>query len=219
MAKSKNALSRTDRLILDSYKNCVEAFAVYLGDAFEFVLHDLEDLDHSVIKIVNGHHSGRIEGAPITDLALSMLDRITKNGDERFIAYHAKSKYGKPVKALTLAIFGERDRVIGLLCVNFYLDTPLSALLENFLPQHQVEYISENFISDSDELIVKSLEKAKADVFPAGHIPPALKNKEVITLLYHQGIFKLKNAVALVSRDLGITRNTVYMHIRALEKK
>lgn len=40
------------------------------------VLHSLEDTEHSVIKIINGHHTGRTEGMPITDLALQMLEEI-----------------------------------------------------------------------------------------------------------------------------------------------
>jgi predicted transcriptional regulator YheO len=50
-------------------------------------------------------------------------------------------------------------------------------------------------------------------------IPVSQKNKEIVTLLYHQGIFKLKDAVQNISHDLGISKNTVYLHIRALEEK
>jgi predicted transcriptional regulator YheO len=50
-------------------------------------------------------------------------------------------------------------------------------------------------------------------------IPASQKNKEIVTLLYYQGIFKLKDSVQTISRDLGISKNTVYLHIRALEEK
>ena len=49
-----------------------------MGSAYEIVLHSLEDFDHSVIAIVNGEHTGRTVGAPITDLALDMLDALSK---------------------------------------------------------------------------------------------------------------------------------------------
>ena len=45
-----------DRCILESYKTTVEGFAEYLGEGYEVVLHSLEDLNRSVIKIINGHH-------------------------------------------------------------------------------------------------------------------------------------------------------------------
>ena len=45
-------------------------------EGYEVILHNLESLEHSVMQIVNGHHSGRKIGAPITDLALGMLSQI-----------------------------------------------------------------------------------------------------------------------------------------------
>jgi predicted transcriptional regulator YheO len=79
--------------------------------------------------------------------------------------------------------------------------------------------VSENFSSDSNELIARALEKVKAAVHADDRVPPSLKNKEIVVRLYHQGIFKLKNAVLTVSGDLGLSKNTVYLHIRSLEEK
>lgn len=70
-----------DHRILSSCVTLVEGLADYLGGGYEIVLHSLEDVEHSVVKIINGHHTGRTTGAPITDLALSMLSRIeNENG-------------------------------------------------------------------------------------------------------------------------------------------
>jgi predicted transcriptional regulator YheO len=225
MAKTSGALSQTDRMILESHKMTMDGLAAYFGEAFELVLHDLIDLDHSIIKIINGFHSGRKEGAPITDFALSMLEQIKQNslpeaGHSRpFISYLSSSKYGKPVRSTTIVIFGEKKRPIGLLCINLYLDSPLTSLLQNFSSASPTEYVAEHFISDSNELIARSLEKTKADVLDDDSIPVSQKNKEIVTLLYYQGVFKLKDSVQTISRDLGISKNTVYLHIRALEGK
>jgi predicted transcriptional regulator YheO len=227
MTKQKDALSRTDQMIIESYKTTMDGLAAYYGEAFEIVLHDLVDLDHSIIKIVNGFHSGRREGAPITDLGLSVVEQIKKNNAAEstakyrgpFITYFSSSKYGKPVKSTTIVIFGEKNKPIGLLCINLYMDSPLTSLLRNFSLAAPAEFVAENFISDSEELITRSLEKVKAEALADGAVPVSQKNKEIVTLLYHQGIFKLKDAVQTVSRDLGISKNTVYLHIRALEEK
>ena len=48
----------------------MDGLALYLGEGYEFVLHSLEDLSHSVVKIINGHYSNRKPGAPITDFLL-----------------------------------------------------------------------------------------------------------------------------------------------------
>jgi predicted transcriptional regulator YheO len=233
----KNSLSAADRHIIDSYKTTMQGLAAYFGEAFEFVLHDLADYDHSIIKIINGFHSGRTEGAPITDLALSMLEQIRENGGRDnapekgkktaagsdrltgpFVSYTSNSKYGRQVRSTTIVIFGEKRKAIGLLCINLYLDSPLSSLLRNFSPVSQLDYVTENFSSDSNELIAGALEKIKAQVEADNTVQANQKNKEIITMLYHQGIFKLKNAVQDISEDLGISKNTVYLHIRGLEK-
>jgi predicted transcriptional regulator YheO len=207
---------KNDALIINAFKSTVEALAAYLGKAFEIVLHDLSDLDHSIVKIVNGCHSGRKEGAPITDMALAMLDAIEKDKSERYRVYYSKNKHGKPVKSTTVAIFGENDRVIGLMCVNFYLDSPFSAILDSFGVGDAPEYVVETFINDSDELVAAALKTVKEAVSEDARIMVSQKNREIITQLYNQGIFKLKNAVKLVSEDLGISKNTVYMHLRRL---
>jgi predicted transcriptional regulator YheO len=211
--------SHTDALILESYKTVVEGLAAYFGDAFEFVLHDLIDLDHSLTKILHGSHSGRKEGAPITDFALSMLEKIKAQSDsgKPYAVYFSQSKYGKPVRSTTIVINGERGKPIGLLCVNLYLDSPITSLLENFSLARASDYITENFSHDSGDLITRALARAKDEVYADDSIHEHLKNKEIITLLYHQGIFKLKNAVQTVSTELGISKNTVYLHIRAME--
>jgi len=220
MAKLKTALSAADKLLIESYKTTMEGLAAYYGDAFEFVLHDLTNYNRSIVKIVNGHHSGRKEGGPITDFALSMLEQIQKSGTSAktpYTSYISASKYGKPVRSTTIVIFGEKKAAIGLLCINLYLDSPISSLLQNFSITHVSDYVGENFSSDPNELIIRTLERVRKEVEADSSIPHYLKNKEIIVQLYHQGIFKLKNAVPLVSKDMKISKNTVYLHLRSAE--
>ena len=110
-------LTEIDKTILESYKTLVVGLANYLGDGYELVLHSLEDVDRSVIKIVNSY-TGRKEGAPITNLALSMLEKIENEQHGDYISYFSE-KNGMHMKSTTIAIRGERNRVIGLLCINF----------------------------------------------------------------------------------------------------
>jgi predicted transcriptional regulator YheO len=156
-----------------------------------------------------------------------MLEKMRKNDafaqDNQEIrvysTYVSASKYGKPVRSTTIVILGEKKKAIGLLCINLYLDSPISSLLQNFSLAAPGQFIKENFTSESDELIAKALEKVKSDVAADETIPASQRNKEIVVLLYYQGIFKLKNAVQVISSDLGISKNTVYMHIRTLEEK
>ncbi|HBY9798562.1 TPA: hypothetical protein MJA66_27845, partial [Klebsiella pneumoniae] len=68
--------TQTDHEILKSYEAAVEGLAILIGNHCEIVLHSLEDLKCSAVKIANGEHTGRKIGSPITDLALQMLHDI-----------------------------------------------------------------------------------------------------------------------------------------------
>ena len=211
-------LTIIDKLILESYKNLLDGLAVYLGDGYEFVLHSLSDVDQSVIKIINGFHTGRKEGAPITDMALKMLSQIQENPSQGSISYFTKNKKGEPLKSTTIAIYGESGKVIGLLCINFYLKTPLVDVLSSFISEPEVKNFSvENFVENVPDLIEGAVAGAIQIVTQDQTIISSLKNKQIIVLLYKQGIFKLKNAVDIVANQLKISRNTVYLHLRTLK--
>jgi len=195
--------------------------ANYLGDGYELVLHSLESLDNSVIEIFNGHYTGRKINSPVTDLALSMLDKIEESNENDFISYITKNKKGEPLKATTIAIRGEANKVIGLLCINFYLNTPFSTMIHNFVNSElggSEENIAENFVENIDELIIVSLNEAKDTVYNNSTISTANKNKEIITSLYQKGIFNIKDSVVKIAVLLNISKNTVYMHMRNLNK-
>ena len=214
-------LTRTDRLIIDSYYSVLDGLSEYLGNGFEFVLHSLEDLDHSAIKIINGHYSGRTVGAPITDLALNLIKGISnENSNNKNRIYHNRSKKGSPIRAATLPISGENNRIIGLICINFYMDLPLISLLESwYRKNNEFNDVSEILSENSNDLISDSLSEAKSLVLRSEGIPRQNQNKAIIEILYQKGIFKLKDSVQRVAEMLAISPNTVYLHLRATKKQ
>ena len=42
----------------------------------------------------------------------------------------------------------------------------------------------------------------------------SVRNKAIVHRLYDMGIFEIKDAAQLVAEMLGISRHTVYLHIR-----
>lgn len=216
---SKVIFTDQDYMIMESYKLALEGLADYLGEGYELVLHSLHSLDHSVIKIINGHYSGRKEGAPITDLALSMLAKIEEQQGASYISYFNHNKRGEPLKATTITIYGEGKKIIGLLCINFYLNTPVYSIIQNFLPASESlkgNIASESFVENIDELIKESVEEAQQKVQNDPNITSVNKNKEIVCELYKKGIFNLKDAVIKVAGHMQISKNTVYLHVRNL---
>ena len=210
-------LTDQEHAILASYSHLIEGLASYLGSGYELVLHNLESFDHSVIKIINGFHTGRSEGAPITDLALSMLHRLEEQpGVPKGIVYFTTNRRGEPLKSTTIPILGERDRIIGLLCINLYLNTPLSEFL-GFQPErlHVSQAAQqETFAEDANELIANALAEIVQAVRADLTIPAKDKNKTIINRLAERGVFSLKGSVETVSARLGLSPNTVYLHLR-----
>lgn len=210
-----------DKVILDSYKSVLAGLSAYLGDGYEIVLHSLEDLDHSVVAIFNGERSGRQVGAPITNLALQMLARIEEDNTQDSIIYFNCNDSRESFKSATIIIRGERERVIGLLCINYDLNQPLSNILRNLSPREELLAIQpvEVLADHSDQLILSMLEEVRSDVCGDVSITPVNRNKEIVWRLYDKGVFNLKNSVVKVAELLDISRNTVYMHLRNLDKK
>ena len=210
-------LSPTDKVILESYKILVDGLSAYLGEGYEIILHSLEDLDHSVIKIINGHYTERCEGAPITDLALTMLEDLNRRSSLEVKAYF-NHKSGKTLKSVTVPVVGEQRRIIGLLCINFHMEISVFNFLTQFLPNEASNISSsETFNKNADGLLISALEDAKAQIYGDKSVNASNKNKEIIRLLYQRGIFNIKDAVASVAEDLGISKNTVYLHLRNIQ--
>lgn len=216
-------LTLVDKAILESYKVMITNLGLYLGDGYEIILHSLEDLHHSVVQIVNGHYSGRQVGAPITDLALSFLAKIEANKDETAICYMNHSKKGVPLRSSTIPITGEENRIIGLLCINFYTDLPLSSLIQKFhlgdcQMLHGEREAIETFAENTDELIECTLASVREQILNDAAISTQNKNKEIVITLQHKGIFNIKDSVIKVATLMGISKNTVYMHLRNIQK-
>ena len=59
MDHSITILSEKEKAILESYMLSADGLAEFWGENCEVIIHDLTQLDASVVKIVNGHLSGR----------------------------------------------------------------------------------------------------------------------------------------------------------------
>ena len=161
-------LTVTDRHILNSYALMLNGLGAYLGDGYELVLHSLESLDHSVIKIINGHFTGRKEGSPITDLALKMLGELEQDPSRTVSPYFNKSSSDSMLRSCTIPITGEHGRIIGLLCINFHMEMPLSEFLQGMLPSQDSSSVtqasSETFSDKNEDQILLSLTETKESV-------------------------------------------------------
>lgn len=175
-------LTKADKLILESYSSMLDGLSAYLGSPYEISLHSLEDYHHSVIKICNGYHSGRSVGAPITDLALNMLKRVSDNDYSaigEYTSYSVINDSGERLKSSTIPVFGENHRLIGLICINLYLDLPASEFMQSFLSSDSKELQEERFNSNLTDSIAVVVSEVKIKSCTTVQFIPPIRTKKL----------------------------------------
>lgn len=181
--------SQTDHEILKSYEAVVDGLAMLIGSHCEIVLHSLEDLKCSAVRIANGEHTGRKIGSPITDLALRMLHDMAGEDSSVSKAYFTRAKSGVLMKSVTIAIRNKEQRVIGLLCINMNLDVPFSQIMETFIPKASQDVASSvNFASSVDDLVAQTLEFTIEEVNADRSVSNNAKNRQIVLNLHEKGI-------------------------------
>ncbi|CAX61672.1 transcriptional regulator [Erwinia billingiae] len=206
---------QTDFDILKSYEAVVDGLAMLIGSHCEIVLHSLEDLKCSAVRIANGEHTGRKIGSPITDLALRMLHDMNGADSNVSKAYFTRAKSGVLMKSVTIAIRNGDQRVIGLLCINMNLDVPFSQIMATFMPPETQDAASSvNFASSVDDLVMQTLEFTIEEVSGDRNVSNNAKNRQIVLNLYEKGIFDIKDAINQVADRLNISKHTVYLYIR-----
>lgn len=215
--KLAKELSETDKKILFSYFPLADLLASLLGSFVEVVIHELSELSCSVVKIVNGFHTDRKVGSPITDKALKILKEY--QGDFSYLekSYFSTMENGNVMKSTTHIILGEKGLPIGLFCINLNLSSSFHAILQTFQLPSDPHLNHEVFGSDVEHLVELALQKAMLQLSHQANVTTKNKTKLLISVLNDNGIFELKEAINLVAEKLGITKHAVYKHLRELK--
>ena len=212
-------LTEEDRLVLRALEPVVDAVATLFGDNCEVLLHSLENLSNSVVRIANGHVTGRSVGSPITDLGIKALKNAHPGSSDVIGSYFSKTSSGKTLKSVT-ALIRNREKPIGLLCINLDLSVPLEDVLKTFVADWNGSggESPETFAMSSEELVHLSVDKAIEKMSRERQISANTRNKRIVQELHQQGIFDIKGAVDVVARELGVSRYTIYNYLREIRE-
>lgn len=215
--------------IRDNFINLTEFLGHVLGSDYEIVFHDLTDPAHSIKAIANGHISGRKIGAPLTNVALSVIkDESYKEKD-----YRADDKgisaSGHELRSNTFYIKSE-DQLIGMLCINFD-DSRYRAAAEQIMnltrgiPNLSAEtennenttVITENYGASPE---VVTADAINHEIEKLGVSADRLTQEEkmkIIAALDNQGIFLFKGVVKDVALALHCSQASVYRYMSQLK--
>lgn len=209
---------------LNSYIGLVDFLADFLGTDAEVVLHDMTDLENSVIAIRNNHISGRQVGAPATDLVLKILKNKKYDNYNYLSNYKGTSQLGKPLKSATFFIRNEKNKIEGMLCINMDVEkmSQVKDYIEQLLgfkeEQDNNDPISETLSQSAQELTLGSIQK----VVDSFSIPPERMDQDekiaIIRELSEKGVFLIKGAVGQAAQALKVSEPTIYRYLGKLKK-
>lgn len=207
---------------LQPFVPVVDFLASVLGEDTEVLLHDVRDVNHSIVAIAHGHVSGRTLGGPATDLVLQILNSNELRARTHVANYHSRSRAGVTFKSHTLILRDHRAEVIGMLCVNSDLRKWIQAreLLAAFT---RVDPIGTDAGDEREQLGHTAEEVARASIdrrIAELGVEPALMSKDdrqkLVERLHADGVFLLKGTIREVAEILGVSEATVYrLHTRA----
>lgn len=224
----------TTNSLLRQYVKLTEFLGAALGPDYEVALHDLTDKNRSIIAIVNGYISGREIGAPLTNMALSVLKDESYEWQDYRLHYSGVSAAGNTLRSSTMFI-KEDGKLIGMLCINFD-DSRYQAFARQVLslchpnqyfhaltqpgeeegeaPPSRPETFRNSTEAVAQDAIAHELERLGV---PAERLTSE-ERLQIIAALEESGLFLLKGAVKDVAAGLGCSQASVYRYLSQIRK-
>ena len=213
----------TESSLICRYGSVLDGLAEMFGKHCEVSLYSLTEPGQPLLKRLHGEPNVPLLGHPLPEaLALRVAALIASKA--RHSTYFAYSRSGAPIKTSLQLLVTARGETEGLLCIELHLSAPFHELLGALLPKltidatsataKQVEVSPENFNNNVEELVTLTVERTIEGIGTDGLVANHLKNKHIVTTLYEKGIFDIKDAIAMVSNKLNISKHTVYLYIR-----
>lgn len=223
-SNSKRRTSKEEFLI-ESLKVVVDGIATTFGTRCEVVLHDirnLKNLDHSIVKIANGHVTGRTVGGPITDLGLKQL-RSRPEWDVS-TNYASLTKDGRPLKSSSILFRDDRKRLIAALCINFDVTDIMSlnaVIRDIFEVSEESQQYGPHETFERD--VVSTLNDIVDGVLRQNgrSIPSMGKQEKIETIrqLDEQGFFLIKGAVKSIAARMKVSKFTIYNYLEQVRSE
>ena len=203
--------------ILRSYIPVVEAIGSSFGKNCEVVLHDIKNVDKSIIAITNGHVTKRTVGCPMSEYGLKTL-RLGQY-DKNIVNYKKKTSDGRILKSTSMFIKDENGELLGLLCINYDISEFIivkSIIQELTSVSDDAVLIEDDTPAEFDNIneVLNSIVDKTIESFGK---PVAFITKEekvnIVEILNEKGVFMIKGAIDHVAKVLCVSRYTIYNYL------
>ena len=221
--------------IIEHYKRLVEYLGVVCGPAYEFILHDVSQPDHSVVAIANSEISGRKVGAPLTEYSLELI-KAKQYLTHKYVAnYDGITETGDILRSSTFFIKDENEELIALLCINFNVSElnavcrqiarignvpiPPKCSKQCFRYEEDISEPRESFSQDLPNLIRKILDAVLNDKKDHSQFFTTDEKMALLEILEKKGIFQLKGSVHEVAKSLHCSVPTIYRYLKLIAER
>lgn len=213
--------------LINSFIPVADFIAKVNGEKCEVILHNLSDLEHSIVYILNSQISGRQVGGSITKYALELIMKHDDFDQDYYANYIGKNeKSGKLMRSSTFFIRNEQKQTVGLLCVNIDITDyikmrdDLNNLIKFDLDQYDEKPTEpERFDLSIDEIVTEIVDSVLLDSNLDIKNASQSERKELVSKMHNRGVFKFKGSVNHVSARLDISPQTLYRYIKEFESK
>ncbi len=204
-------------IVLQNAKKMADTVVSVFGKNCEAVVHDLAELQHSLVYIA-GNITERKVGAPATNLLVCKM----REGDavEDMHNYRTTTSDGRILKSSTIFLRDSKDRPIGAFCINFdtteFFNAAQAISPFIFHGENSNHATEETFAKSVDETIEALFEQA---VVTIGKQPSTMSTQEKTHLVKHledHGVFNLKGAVEKIAAMTGVTKFTIYNYLKKI---
>lgn len=215
--------------ILKQYVPLVDYLGQVFGSNCEVILHDLTNLEHSIVAISNKHVTNRDVGGNITDFGLEVLHNPQYRDQDFVVNYAGTTPDGtRTLKSSTFFIRDEAGSIVGLFCINLDITDWILArrLIEgltqlNSAPpatppgEAALELASvETFASSIDETLYHAIDRLLSGFSAPPSRLTTEEKRQAVAGMQSRGIFTLKGAVSLVAKKLEVSEQTIYRYLR-----
>jgi len=210
--------------LLNLYIPLVDFIADIIGSHCEVLLHDIVDVENSVIAIRNGYISGRYLGCPLTNLGFKLLENKFRLNQNALVNYRSRTDSGENLISSTYYIKDEQGELVGMLCVNILTSTdhrinkipaefPLAALFNNVARMDDNDEVTESLSTSLDNVVDDAIKKIIAKYKISAERLSIEEKSAIVQELGENGIFKIKGAITKVATTLKTSESTIYRYL------
>ncbi|TXJ42158.1 helix-turn-helix transcriptional regulator [Brachyspira pilosicoli] len=207
----------SSNIILETLVSVAHGIARQFGNNCEVCIHELkeEDLEHTILFIINGGVTGRKAGEGASNVVLKTIEKL-KKGEPivDHLSYLTKASNGKILKSSTVFIKDMEGKYRYILSINFDISSfiPFKNDLD-LLIQTEDKSKLEEIPNSAQELMEKLILKSEKLIGKPASIMSKDEKIKAIKFLNDSGVFLITKSGDKVSNHFGISKFTLYNYI------